>query len=435
MYAAGNDNGNETNGTRRAPAGQAGQSAGRKGVKPVAPKVAAVALSALLAASVVSAAGCAANDGSPTKGSFTVEGTESGDLAQAALAVGTVVQQERFDSAVTDFTADDLTEAGFTFGDSCDISFSNGYTLTDVPYFDGYYVKRGQPVLVAYPKDPYVTVGRMNSTLWSVAGLSDGDTVTISMNTPGKYRSTYESLSQTYSVDRSDYASDERFSNFRALTGGDLKDGFLYRGASPVDNSRNRAAITDSLLEKAGIVDIIDLADTEANMKKYFAESSFSSNYTRGLYERGADVLLGMSADYDSAAYKEGVAKGMRHLLANGGPAYIHCMEGKDRTGFVCILLEALAGASYDELCADYMITYANYYGITADGTPDRYNAVVSVYFNDFAGYLNGLAGGVADADAAALRAADYVQPARTYFASCGLSEDEIDQLVRLIAE
>ncbi len=435
MYAAGSDNGNETNEARKAPAGLAGRSAGRKGAKPVAPKVAAAALSVLLAASAASVAGCAASDGSPTKGSFTVEGTEFGNLDQAAIIVGTVVQQERFDSAVTDFTSDDLAEAGFAFGDSCDISFSNGYTLTDVPYFDGYYVRRGQPVLVAYPKEPYITVGRMNGTLWSAAGLSDGDTVTVTMNTPGKYRSTYENLSQTYSMNRSDYASDEQFSNFRALSGGNLKDGFLYRGASPVDNSRNRAAITDALLEKTGIVDIIDLADTEANMQKYFAESSFSSSYTRSLYERGADALLGMSADYDSAAYKEGVAKGVRHLLANGGPAYIHCMEGKDRTGFVCILLEALAGASYDELRADYMITYANYYGITADGTPDRYNAVVSVYFNDFAGYLNGLAGGAADADAATLESADYAQPARTYFANCGLSEDEIDQLVRLITK
>ncbi len=436
MDATGNDNGRKgTNEASEAAPGQPGHPTGRKGMKPVAPKVAAAALSALLASSAATAAGCSACSTAPTKGSFTVEGTESGDVDQAAFVVGTVVKHERYDAAVTSLTSDDLADAGFTFGDSCNISFSNGYSLTDVPYFDGYYVKRGQPVLVAYPKDPNVTVANNNSPLWSVSGLSDGDTVTITMNTPGKYRATYEALAQSYSVDRADYASDEQFSNFRALAGGNLKENFLYRGASPVDNSRNRAAITDSLLEKNGIVDIIDLADTESNMEKYFAESDFSSNYERGLYEQGADVLLGMASDYDADAYKEGIAKGVRHLLANGGPVYIHCMEGKDRTGFACMLLEALAGASYDEMCADYMTTYANYYGITAEGTPDRYNAVVSLYFNDLMGYMNELAGGERDADADVLRAADYVQPARTFLANCGLSGDEIDQLVRLITK
>ncbi len=426
---------NEKNEALDAPCGQVGRSATRKGAKPVAPRVAAVALSALLAASAVGVAGCTANGGGATKGSFTVEGSASGDLDQSALVVGTVEKHERFDAAVTDLTPEALTEAGFTFGDSCNISFSNGCTLTDVPYYNGYYVKKGAPVLVAYPKDPYVTVANNNAPLWSVCGLSDGDTVTITMNEPGKYRSTYEALAQSYSVDRADYATDEQFCNFRALSGGNLKENFLYRGASPVDNSRNRAALTDSLLEKNGIVDIIDLADTASNMEKYFAESDFSSNYTRGLYERGADVVLGMATDYEDAAYQESVAKGVRHLLAYGGPAYIHCMEGKDRTGFACILLEALAGASYEEMCADYMTTYANYYGITADGTPDRYDVVVLHYFVDFAEYMDSLVGGAADADVATLAAADYAQSARIYLANCGLSEDEIDQLVKLITK
>ena len=43
--------------------------------------------------------------------------------------------------------------------------------------------------------------------------------------------------------------------------------------------------------------------------------------------------------------------------------------------------------------------------------------------------------GGAADADAATLESADYKQAARTYFANCGLSEDEINQLVRLITK
>ncbi len=51
-------------------------------------------------------------------------------------------------------------------------------------------------------------------------------------------------------------------------------------------------------------------------------------------------------------------------ILDNDGPYYIHCLEGKDRTGYVCMVIEALCGASYEELVEDYFITYHNYYGI-----------------------------------------------------------------------
>ena len=128
----------------------------------------------------------------------------------------------------------------------------------------------------------------------------------------------------------------------------------------------------------------------------------------------------------------------MRHLIDTGGPVYIHCMEGKDRTGFVCMLIEALAGASYDEMCADYMTTYANYYGITADGTPEKYNAIVPLYFDDFAWYLYGLEYGQpsdSELDSSRLVSADYVQPARKYLKNCGMADDEIDQLVKTITK
>lgn len=38
---------------------------------------------------------------------------------------------------------------------------------------------------------------------------------------------------------------------------------------------------------------------------------------------------------------------------------------------------EALAGATYAEIEADYMQTYANYFGITRQGTPDKYETIV----------------------------------------------------------
>ncbi len=338
-----------------------------------------------------------------------------------------VSKDPKFDSAVLTLTADDFAAAGFSFGDSFDISFSNGESYSDVPYYNGYYVKTGDPVIVAYPKNEYVLIACNNRDLWTPLGLKDGDTVELTLNTAGKYLATYEALGQSYSTERSDYASDEAFANFRAMSGGRLKENFLYRGASPVDNSRGRAAVADALLEAAGIQCILDLADSEEELEGYLADESFASEYTRSLYEQGRDVLLSMSANYDSDDYKASVAQGLRHLLQYGGPAYIHCMEGKDRTGFVCLVLEALAGAGYDELCADYMTTYANYYGITEDGTPERYEAVASLYFDSFIEYLTGSA----EID----RSVDYTEAARAYLTACGMTETEIDELTALITE
>ena len=251
----------------------------------------------------------------------------------------TVNKDAKFDSADLDASAEDFEKAGFTFGDSCDVEFSNGLKLTDVPYFNGYYVKTGAPVIVAYPKNDYVLIANNNRNLWSSEGLSNGDTVKVTLREKDKFKATQDALSQTYSVDRADYTSDAQFSNFRALKGGNLKENFLFRGASPFDNSRGRASITNSLLEQNQIKTIIDLADTQDEMQAYFSDPSFASEYSKSLYDEGRVVVLGMSSDCDSAEYKAGVTKGVRCLLKNGGPAYIHCMEGKDRKGFVCMLI------------------------------------------------------------------------------------------------
>ena len=357
-------------------------------------------------------------------------GVTSDETSQSTpMLTAELSQDPKFDAAVFNLTAEDFEQAGFSFGDSCDVVFSNGYSLDDVPYYNGYYVKTGAPVIVAYPKNEYVLIINNNRGFWTPMGLESGCTAEITLNTAGKYLATYEALGQSYSTDRSGYESDEAFANFRAMSGGMLKENFIYRGASPVDNSRNRAAVADALLERTGIRCIIDLADSAEEMEEYFASEDFASEYTKKLYEQGHDIVLSMGANYDSDAYKASVAQGMRHLLKYGGPAYIHCMEGKDRTGFVCLLLEALMGADYEEMCADYMATYENYYNINKTETPERYNAVVSLYFDSFLEYLYGTD------DIDALKAADYTETAKGYLSDCGMTEQEIEQLIELLSQ
>ncbi len=353
---------------------------------------------------------------------FSCNGNKEVKLSKAHIS-----EDVKFKSANIDISIDDFNALGFEYGDSCNVSFSNGRTLSDVPYYNGYYVKNGDPVIVAYPSSSNILITLNNTGIWDEFSLKDTDTIDIQLAEKKKYISTQEALSQSYSLDRSQYSSDEEFVNFRALKGGALKENYIFRGASPVDNSRNRAKYTDSLLKKNNIHTVVDLADSDDDMKTYLNEEAFSSDYTKGLYEDNKIILLAMGSGYTTDAYKKSVVSGFQFMVKNPSPYYIHCMEGKDRTGFVCTLIEALAGASYDEMCSDYMMTYQNYYKITKEKTPEKYNAIVSLYFDSFMDCILGTDGDKNNPD--------YVKGAKNYLLSGGMTSNDIDEFVSLITK
>ena len=340
-----------------------------------------------------------------------------------------ITENTIFGSATVLISINDFNDLGFCLGDSCDVTFSNGFSLADVPYYNGYYVKNGEAVIVAYPSDEYISVTFNNVGIWDNAFLSEDDTVTITLNESNKYIATQEALGQSYSLDRVDYSSNEEFSNFRVLKGGNLKDNLIYRGASPVDNSRNRAKITDSLLLENDIECIIDLADTELTLNSYFEKEDFASEYTQNIYDNDKMILLGMGSSYSSIQYAQKVVEGFKFMLNNQGPYYVHCMEGKDRTGFVCFLIEALAGATYQEMKEDYMTTYYNYYKISSTKTPEKYEAVVSLYFDSFVECLHGTN------DTDKYETLSLVDDAKEYLSLAGMSQEDIQSFITLISK
>ena len=98
-----------------------------------------------------------------------------------------------------------------------------------------------------------------------------------------------------------------------------------------------------------------------------------------------------------------------------------------DRTGFVCMLLEALSGATAPEMEQDYMITYANYYGVTKESDPEKYDTIVDVKFSDmldWLGILSENSGGSAD---------DYREGAKQYLLDAGMTAREVDDLTLLL--
>ena len=342
----------------------------------------------------------------------------------------TVSEFKGFGSVDIGITAEQFGAAGFEPGDSCDIVFSTGYRLDDVPYYTGYNARTGEPEICAYPGYQYPTICFCNGeSMWKAAGLSEGDTAEITLREKGKYGNIERQLKLVYSLDRSDYSDDETFANYRPLTGGKIALNRFYRGASPVDDRMHRADTADSLIRRDQIRFVLDLADTEEDVEGFRREEGFSSRWFAGLYREKQVQLLGLNDNCRGSSFRESLARGLRAMLSSGGPVYIHCLEGKDRTGFVCLLLEALAGADCDELRRDYMLTYRAYYGITEESDPERYGTIVSVKFADMLAQMTGLPDG-----------ADYggntlYECARGYLRDCGMTEQEIDGLVRRLTE
>ena len=334
-----------------------------------------------------------------------------------SITVDDVTTHEKFGGILANVPGDDFLALGFDYGDSVDVTLSNGYEFKDLPFFNGYYSRKGENLLVAYPGSSYVNVQQnCGDDLWVVAGMTEGVSATFTLNEKGKYSNIQQAFSLKYENDREKFESDEEFANFREVKVGKLADGALYRSASPCDNKYNRAPCTDKLAEQAGVGFIIDLADNDEDIAGYFAEDTFNSPYFKSLYEQGKVALASLGADYASEAYRKSLGEALIKALDSEGPILVHCTEGKDRTGFVICVLSALSGAEYDELRADYMVTYKNYYGVTSEKNEEQYNTIADTLFESFIIYLTDNAG----------EGSDLKTAAEAYLRDCGLSDAQI---------
>ena len=338
-----------------------------------------------------------------------------------ALTDCNVIHEDNFGGVYIENTIDEFNALGFEYGDSVDITFSNGYEMKDIPYYNGYYTDIGDPLLVAYPGYDYIRAGINNGDdLWVLAGLKDGDTVDISLRERGKYLDIQEARDIHYEDDRDLYDSDEIFANFRNIQVGDIREDVLYRSASPCDNQHNRASYVDKMLEKNGIRYVVNLAESDDEIRDDISGSDFNSPYFLSLYQSGKVIPLYMKANYNDEDFRNKLVKGLKAIAANEGPYDIHCAEGKDRTGFVCMVAEALCGASYEEITDDYMETYYNYYGITKDD--DKYDIIVKHVLDPMIYIVTG-------DESVNLKTADLASYAEKFLKDAGMNDKDIEDV------
>lgn len=188
--------------------------------------------------------------------------------------------------------------------------------------------------------------------------VEEPEAVSFAMKEQGGYYDQYVMHQLARSEDRASYPdlTDEQFANFRNVTTTGMGEGRLYRSSSPVNPEINRNKEADAAAA-AGVKTFVNLADNEETMKGY---EGFADSY----YAKQSVICLNLGVDFAADDFKAGLAEGVRFIARNEGPYLVHCKEGKDRAGFVSAVPEALMGASAEEITADYMVTYYNYYGV-----------------------------------------------------------------------
>ncbi len=370
----------------------------------------------------------ACQSGNSKKANITSKSVETAVVEETALLKiegCKLLHDKDKGNIIVNITVGKLNSLGFAFGDSLDIEFSNGYKLSDVPYYNDAYVFDYKPVVIGESDDKDVLIElKRGDDLYEKAGLTENDTVTIIQNESQKYIKRQIAMDIEYTDERSDYNSDEVFANFRSVSAGNIKKNILYRSASPCDNRFKRAPYSDKLAKVAGVNFVMNMSDDKEHLDYYISKKNFNSPYYKSLYEKGNIVLLSMMVDYHRDDFAPKLVKGFTELSKHKGPYLIHCIEGKDRTGFACLVLEALAGASYQELLNDYMITYDNYFEINKDTDQERYDALVETSFEPMLIYLSG------ESNVEKLLEIDYSKYAREYLLKSGMSEESLNELI-----
>lgn len=165
------------------------------------------------------------------------------------------------------------------------------------------------------------------------------------------------------------------YGGYAGADGARIKRSLLWRSAQQGDASGADLAAVHAL----GLAHVIDLrGPSERDSKPCRRHDDCAAQVwtypeeTAGLalHSEAADGILtaaearaAMIRLYDGIAFRENLVPMVRlylELLARAdGPSLVHCVAGKDRTGFAVAILHRLLGVHPDDVMADYLLTNA----------------------------------------------------------------------------
>ena len=324
-----------------------------------------------------------------------------------------------------DIAADDMLQT-FELGDIVTVTVE-GYATYEVPVCSNYDdVFMGEKLLRTVSGKPNlclaINYGQLGVELGIVETAPEGSdyryqvkegiefpiNVTIEMKEKGGYvdRLALGLLNRTDVKEDYPELTDEEFANFREITTTGIAPKTLYRSSNPVKPDIGREKYADKACEEAGIKTFINLSDSESVAKAY---EGFDETY----YSKQNVIYLSLPVTFTSPEFRDGLAEGLRFIIANEGPYLFHCAEGKDRAG----------------LTADYAKTYTNYYDVQ-DGKqvaiqPEVLQTIREIIVRNMSASF-----GIED-----LTTVDLQKAAEDYLLGLGLTADEITALKAKLGE
>ena len=251
----------------------------------------------------------------------------------------------------------------FQMGDIVTVAI-NGYDTLEMPVVESAYdVPIAGFALVAIKDYDYLILsvhyGHMSNIL-KITDVVVPIEVSISMKEKGGFLFGLEMRN----VQNMDYYAEiypdlsiEEFANFREVRTTGMGQKRLYRSSNPIDPGLGRNLYADSLAKNAGVTTFINLSDSEEYAKSC---QNFDSSY----YSTQNVIFLDLPVYFYSQHFKGGIANGFRYMIEHDGPYLVHCTFGMDRTGFTIAVLEALMGATTEDIQADYAKTFSNYFNV-----------------------------------------------------------------------
>src|SRR6056297_147508 len=297
-----------------------------------------------------------------------------------AAISGSVAEVDKYGNVHTDIAEADFLAAGFELGDMLLITM--GDQSVQAPFVTTYGdVDRGNPLVRLSGGNVAMALNYANFA--KTFSLEEGSEVAFDLVNKGAYLEELEIRNLVRTDVREDYASDAIFANFREVTMGEIAPGILYRSCHPsLDDPR--APYASLLIEKAGIKTVINLSDSNEELAEFLAYS----NYYAAIKDTGNMINLNMGVDLLSDEFAAKLKDGLLFMIEKNPPYLVHCVEGKDRAGMTVAILGALMGATVDEIYADYVTSYENYYNVEK-GT-QAYAAVENIIRGIFKSINNG---------------------------------------------
>ena len=295
------------------------------------------------------------------------------DSSEGQFSVtGQVTGLSSYNQPMLDVEADVLLDAGLTFGSLFTIEVDD-MVFRDAVLLDNYLGVVMFGFFVNVETNGFISVGCVGKLITA----ENGTEITLTHTGTSEAYKTTPNYNRGSTDNRSDYSDDYIFANFSEVTGGDLKPGILYRSFSPLYSpaKQTRSTYVNELAEEADIQFEIALSYNDSSVAQAVANLD---GYCLTLCEEGKYVAPGMGYLYFQQ--KEKTTAVLTSILDNDGAYLVHCNVGRDRTGYMVLLLQALCKCTPEEMIACEAGAFCNLYHIEAGS--EEYDTIVSYTYD-----------------------------------------------------